>query len=563
MRIYYFIHLTGRDRDNTGIQRVVRNLGRHLQDISSIELIPVRWCERQNAIVHAEQDFLDLLMWKGGPVFTLNRDVGRAIHEPAARKDAGSDWLLIPEVPHLQSHDPRYPSVAILEPLGYARRSGLRSAVVFHDLLPLTHPEVFEGDASERYAFMAYGQALLLADVIIPNSASSARYLVEWYEGHGYSQDMIPRMEPVLLPDEMVGVPRRLPDEPETGSASESIEYIAVGTVCARKNQVRAIEAFNQLLKRRPDLNLRLHVVGTVTSSLASNLTYHLKQSGGRIRLYGYLDDDKLLELMQRMRATVFVSLAEGYGLPVAESLWMGKPCLTSSVGSMLEIASGGGCLTVDPGSIEAIEHGLEQLATDEQYRRLLQQELQIRKFRTWSDYSSAVISVLEHEAPPALPPTSAVLASKVLSLRQPANGAGLYIDARDLACTGDYPQGHHDSLFDGNRFNYRRENHRGNPQDVLFFGPYISLEPAIHRFHFRGRIDGRIVLRMTERSGQRLIKEIVLSTFDIPINLVVTKPLEGFELVGVRTSNLRSLELRSIFVERLDSFVVDLGVGA
>jgi glycosyltransferase involved in cell wall biosynthesis len=560
MRIYYFIHLTGRDRDNTGIQRVVRNLGRHLQEIDSVELIPVRWCGEQNAVVHAEQDFLDLISWKRGPAFTLNRDAGRAIHESAACNDAGGEWLLIPEVPHLQSHDSRYPSVAILEPLGYARRSGLRSAVIFHDLLPLTHPEIFEGDAAERDAFRVYGQALLLADAIIPNSVSSARHLAEWYEGHGYSQANIPKMEPVLIPEEMAGVPCRVPDEPEKRAASGTIEFVALGTVCARKNQLRAIEAFNRLVKRRPDLNLRLHVVGTVTPSLASSLAYQLKQSWGRIRLYGYLDDDKLLELLHRSRATIFVSLAEGYGLPVAESLWMGKPCLTSSVGSMMEIARGGGCLTVDPGSVEAIEHGLERLATDEKCGLSLLQELRARRFRTWSDYSDSLVSVLEREGSASRSAPSAQMGHRVLSLRQPANGAGLYLDARDMCCSEDYPQRRHDSLFDGNRFNYRKEIHRGTPQDVLFFGPYITLEPSIYRFHLRGRIDGRIILRMTEQSGQRLIKETTLSTFDVPITLVATKSLDRFELVGLRTSSLRSLELCSIFVERLDSFVVDLG---
>jgi glycosyltransferase involved in cell wall biosynthesis/2-polyprenyl-3-methyl-5-hydroxy-6-metoxy-1,4-benzoquinol methylase len=558
MRIYYFIHLTGRDTGNTGIQRVVRNLGRYLQGSSSVELVPVRWCHEQDAVVHAEQSFLDVISRYDGPSFTLSTDAGHAVHESAKFQGNGDDWLLVPEVPHLQSHDARYPSVAILEPLGYCCRVGLRSAVVFHDLLPLTHPdELAEVDVAGRLAFTVYGQALLRADLIIPNSVSSAQALVEWCRNYGYDGDDLPPVEPILLPEEMVSIPRGLPERLIGGNTAGPLEFVATGTVCARKNQLRVIEAFNRLSKRRPELNLRLHIVGHVDPRLAANLAYQVKRSNGCVHVYGYVDDGKLRELISRARATIFTSLAEGYGLPVVESLWIGKPCLTSNLGSMAEIAEGGGCLTVDPTSVVEIERGIERLATDEEIYHSLLHELQARKFRTWADYAACVVSALQGKLTPV-----AVAATKISalagsgrppSLRQPANRAGFHIDAHELTCHSAYPTGDRNSLFNGDCFHYREELHGANPQQVLFYGPYISLEPAVYRFHLRGRIKGRMVLRITAETGQMLLEQLRLSTFDVPITLVITEPLQAFELTGLRTSSLSSMELHSIFVERFD----------
>ena len=42
---------------------------------------------------------------------------------------------------------------------------------------------------------------------------------------------------------------------------------------------------------------------------------------------------------------TVYPSVEEGFGLPILESLWCGKPAICANFGAMLEVAeAGGGC---------------------------------------------------------------------------------------------------------------------------------------------------------------------------------------------------------------------------
>ena len=45
---------------------------------------------------------------------------------------------------------------------------------------------------------------------------------------------------------------------------------------------------------------------------------------------------------------TCFISIYEGFGFPISESLWHGIPVLTSNFGSMEEIAICGGCYSIN-----------------------------------------------------------------------------------------------------------------------------------------------------------------------------------------------------------------------
>ena len=53
------------------------------------------------------------------------------------------------------------------------------------------------------------------------------------------------------------------------------------------------------------------------------------------------VSDEELSWLFDNALFSVYVSFYEGWGVPVAESLARGTPCITANVGSMLEIADG------------------------------------------------------------------------------------------------------------------------------------------------------------------------------------------------------------------------------
>jgi glycosyltransferase involved in cell wall biosynthesis len=157
------------------------------------------------------------------------------------------------------------------------------------------------------------------------------------------------------------------------------VRFLSFGTLEPRKNQVEAMRAFARLRARRPDLDMRFDVVGNVHGAVAADVEEIAAREPG-VRLRRYLPDDELGALVREAHATVFVSQAEGYGLPVAESLWLGRPCLCSNHGSIAEIAEGGGCLTVSASDPAAIEAGFERLAADPALRARLAAEARARR---------------------------------------------------------------------------------------------------------------------------------------------------------------------------------------
>jgi len=58
----------------------------------------------------------------------------------------------------------------------------------------------------------------------------------------------------------------------------------------------------------------------------------------GKIELLHHVDDADLAVLYQHAQFTVYPSLYEGWGLPVAESLAFGKYCLASNAASLPEV---------------------------------------------------------------------------------------------------------------------------------------------------------------------------------------------------------------------------------
>jgi len=397
-RIYYWVHHTGRYDGNTGVQRVVRGLGASFAGSPDVDLVPVRWCAEREEIVRAERNWLAGLARYGGPVLPELEDAGEPLHTAEAdRGRLDGAWLLLPEVPHVGGNAPDAPGPTLPVALDYARYYGLRTAVVFYDLIPLRVPgyeEMAPGHA-------AYALALAAADLVLPISRTAGDDLQVWWEEQGHDLARLPVPRPVPLPAEMAGVQRVEGETPRHGGNDGAICFLAVGTVEPRKNQLALMRAVNRLRQVRPALDIYLDVVGGLHHAVADAVQQEAAASEGRIRLHGYLPDDQVRALTRACHATAFISLAEGYGLPVVESLWQGKPCLCSDFGSMAEIAEGGGCLTVDPRDPEAVERALERLAGDAGLACSLAQEARSRELTSWQDYGQAVLAQLM--AAPAL----------------------------------------------------------------------------------------------------------------------------------------------------------------
>jgi glycosyltransferase involved in cell wall biosynthesis len=101
---------------------------------------------------------------------------------------------------------------------------------------------------------------------------------------------------------------------------------------------------------------------------------------------------------------TVFPSLNEGFGLPVAESLATGTPVITAGYGSMRQIAASGGALLIDPRSDAALTDAMRTLLTDPRVHARLAAEAQMVTGKSWDKYAFEVWQhFMESEEPSEL----------------------------------------------------------------------------------------------------------------------------------------------------------------
>ena len=141
-----------------------------------------------------------------------------------------------------------------------------------------------------------------------------------------------------------------------------------------------------------------LHLAGRVNPHFGRPVAARVKalrKQGCAVIHHEGIKDAKLLELYGRTRATVFATRAEGCGLPVIESLWMGVPCVCSDLPVLRENADGGGCVPVAVNDAAAWREALRRVLTDDGAWRGLAAEAAARPLATWADCARQLLAAL------------------------------------------------------------------------------------------------------------------------------------------------------------------------
>jgi glycosyltransferase involved in cell wall biosynthesis len=135
-----------------------------------------------------------------------------------------------------------------------------------------------------------------------------------------------------------------------------------VGTLEKRKNIVRMIEAFKRVHKNKNGkLDLDLVLAGSPGFEYDA-IELAIKESGleNRIKKVGFIDQD-LFHFYKGSEAFIFITLEEGFGIPIIEAMACGTPILSSNTTSLPEVGAGFTWL-VNPTDIEEITYNLEQV---------------------------------------------------------------------------------------------------------------------------------------------------------------------------------------------------------
>ncbi|HYP16765.1 MAG TPA: glycosyltransferase family 1 protein, partial [Opitutus sp.] len=306
-----------------------------------------------------------LAKWRG----RLRRALGRT---PRHAVQGEFDGLIAPEL--------FGPRVARDYPKLFPHVRGPRVAL-FLDAIPLRFPELTPPGTVAR--FPAYLQELLMFDGIAAISEESRDSLVSYWRWLGAANPP-PVVALPLGVDEVAYQPAR-----DTTASKPKPIVLSVGTLEGRKNHLALLDACEALWARGVVFELR--IIGHVNAETGGAALARLRtlQSSGRpLRFDGPATDETIREAYAECAFTIYPSIAEGFGLPVIESLAHGTPCVCSACGALGEISRHGGCVPLESLDPSAIGAAIEDLLARPAELAQLSVAARQRRFKSWADYT-------------------------------------------------------------------------------------------------------------------------------------------------------------------------------
>ncbi len=384
--ILVYVNETLRSEFPSGIQRVVRKIATHLPEFAKVQF--VTWDYAAGRLCYLDARALNKLFgenrWPQGVApspyaHRVNFRFGDTL--PAERPV----WLLMPEI----SYHSRFGTEVMTRIISMCRGYGVQTAAVFYDLIPLRHAQY--QDLAARHS--CYVTQLSRCDRVFAISHFARQTLVEHFVSalvgsEALSADLASRVLAAPLGEADHDIPA--PSRADPGSCSD---ILLLGTVEPRKGQLRVLESLGKLPPGLAE-RIEVHVVGALHPIIEAQFR-SLVASSRRVRYHGYMDDARTRELFDRARFTIFASEDEGFGLPIAESLAHGVPCLTANFGAMAEVARGGGCFTVDVRNNHELAEAIARLVRDDSLIARLRREIAGRSLRTWREYAATLANEL------------------------------------------------------------------------------------------------------------------------------------------------------------------------
>ena len=291
------------------------------------------------------------------------------------------------------------------------QESGARFIRFIHDVIPVVAPRYVSEKVSEKFR-RGLIEAIKSANIVLTNSKASRHDLALILEKEGIKTPNI-KVVPLAHEFEEQQPFRRpaafwLPSywkmrgrKPRLMRLLEQMRHhphiVCVGTIEPRKNVLRLLKAFATLNARLGDRMPRLVLAGRWGWNF-HEIRAFLKSTrniDGKVELLLGFDDEALKAIYENCLFTVYLSHYEGWGLPVGESMWFGKPVIASNTSSIPEV---GGKLVdyVDPDDQDDIVANIEKLILDKAHREKRIAALKAARLRTWDDFAEDLISAID-----------------------------------------------------------------------------------------------------------------------------------------------------------------------
>lgn len=202
-----------------------------------------------------------------------------------------------------------------------------------HDLLPVSSPQLFHGFSPDYLDIQ-----IACADHLFVNSVFTRKELIRYVAERGLS---VPRISIMTIGSSLTTLepvrPRVLTDAIRAG------EYVLfVSTIEARKNHQLLLDVWDMAIEDGIPVPTLIFVgkPGWLTEEVQWRIL-HTPEFADRVIWLTDVSDVELAWLYSNCAFTLYPSLAEGWGMPVTESLDFGKVSITSNRTSLPEAGEG------------------------------------------------------------------------------------------------------------------------------------------------------------------------------------------------------------------------------
>ncbi len=237
-------------------------------------------------------------------------------------------------------------------------KSGIPSTVTIHDLIFMRYPEFYKPIDRKIY-FKKVKYACHVADKVIAISNQTKHDIETFFHVPPEKVELIYQpVAPVFFERQNIFLIRKKYHLPEKF-------ILSVGTLESRKNQLALLQALH--LK---EIKTTVVFVGKQTTSYMAEMNRFIEENEmeTQVKFLSNISESDLAALYQTATLSVYISVFEGFGLPVIESMACGCPVVTSSV-SVLPETAGEAAVLCNPAKVEEIAQKVAMLLEKEDFR--------------------------------------------------------------------------------------------------------------------------------------------------------------------------------------------------
>jgi glycosyltransferase involved in cell wall biosynthesis/cephalosporin hydroxylase len=377
-----------RDPANSGVVRVTRQLSRQIQQ--RLDPVFVIWdFDRQEYVLPGAVGYQYLRRFNGPQIPAIAQGYLASGAPPTLDAFLGEHGELN-DRPKLFLFAETILDARCAAAQAYIEQRSWETAAILYDLIPILYPEYCSEGV--KVFFDAYLKLMAGVDQTIGISEYSAQCFRDYCDKHQLTPGHV---SAIMLPGEF-GQHKQSKIAPQPQGC---LNLLCVSTLEPRKNHRSLLTACKLLGQQHPEIPWKLTLVGNSYAE-APEITQFVEAfaaADDRVQWLGVVDDTQLHQLYQDASLTVYSSLVEGFGMPILESIWHGRPCLCHHQGVMAELAAQTpGCVTVDMADAEAIAHQLASLAQQSDRLNGLIESACHSSLKTWDNYIDEIFHCLD-----------------------------------------------------------------------------------------------------------------------------------------------------------------------